>query len=146
MRTMCSYPFAVMQPTGTLDDGQEVVYAFDLISGVKVISYQFGAPYRHDRVEPLSATDNTYYQTTDFHRVRELYRHVDDGKPEVLISGPENAWRSEWAQWNMKPPLTYDELHRPSLAVDRLGGLEQALRIWLEKAEPRYRNDPHYYP
>jgi len=46
----------------------------------------------------------------------------------------------------MKPPLTYDEFHKPSLAVARLHGLEQALRVWLEKVEPKYTNAPNYYP
>lgn len=141
-------PFAVTRPAGTLDSGQQVVYAFDLVTGVKVISYQFGDPYRHDRIGPyaLPVTENTYYQTTDFHLVRELYRHVDEGKAEELIPGPEDHWRSRWAQWSMKPPLTYDELRRPYLAGARLGGLEQALKVWLEKVEPRYTDDADYYP
>jgi hypothetical protein len=77
-------PFRVPRPTGIIDSGQEVAYEFDLISGVKVISYQFGAPYRHDRVGPyaLPATENMYYDTTDFHLVPELYRHMATKSPK----------------------------------------------------------------
>jgi HNH endonuclease len=46
----------------------------------------------------------------------------------------------------MKPPLTYDEISTPILAVMRLGGLEPALELWLEKVEPKYTNAPRHYP
>src|ERR1022692_3060925 len=107
----------ITRPTGMLADGQEVTYAFSLISHAKVLEHQFGYPF------PGRAKD-------DF-RVRELFRYVGDDKKETLIRDPTDEWRSEWAQWKMMPPLSFEELHQPKLAIIRLHGSEPALKLWL---------------
>jgi len=122
--------FRVDRSTGELDSGEEVIYTSDLASGVKVISHQFGCPYRNEPPErcwPDTAAGPNYTKT-DFKYVRELYRYTNDGKREVLIPGPEDEWRSKWAQWNMMPPFTYDEVRRPRFAIARLHGSTPALK------------------
>jgi hypothetical protein len=123
----------VPRAAGALDNGQEITYEFDLISRAKVLHWEYGYPF-------------CGYRYQDFKYVRELYRYTDDDKTKTLVQGPTDKWQSEWAQCNMMPPFTYEELRRPTLAISRLNGSKPALELWLEKIEPRYTNDPDYYP
>src|ERR1700724_4329794 len=114
----------IPRTAGILDNGQEIAYKFDLIRRAKVFLWEYGYPF-------------CGYHCEDFKYVRELYRYTDGDKWETLVQGPTDKWQSEWAQCNMMPPFTYEELHQPKLAIRRLDGSKPALKLWLEKIEPR---------